>query len=136
MVQQVAFDTCTAINVFTRNGYAQNLRKKLRGKSLRIILCDMVIRELQKKKYDANQVISKIQNKLGRSVHVGRMEKRHMIAGEQISTRFHTCHHGDNYIFAYCWTESIPLITDDRNFHRACNCLGVTAFFASEAGNL
>ncbi len=136
MEQQVAFDTCTAINVLTCNRYAKRLRKKLRGKPLRIILCDMVVKELQKKRYNITQVILRIQNALGRSVHVGRMNEQHMAAGEQISARFHTCHTGDNYILAYCRSESIPLITDDRDFRRACNCMGVTAFFASEAGNI
>ncbi len=136
MKQPVAFDTCTAINVITQSDYAATLRRKFRGKPLQIILCSRVVCELQKKEYDIDKSISAIQQKLGRTVRIVNLESRHIAAGRQVSKKFHTCHHGDNFVLAYCRAESIPLITDDGGLYRACRCLGVAAFFPSEAANL
>ena len=135
--QQVAIDTCTIVRVVRMPGFADRLRRKLRGKSIRVVLCDTVIGELKKVLgMDLVTAQGLIRKLLGREVDVVATEDRHIAEAEAVSAQYHICHHGDDRILALCRDKGYCLITNDKNLHRVCGWLGVASFFPSEAANI
>lgn len=47
-VQKVVLDSCVIIDLIEKKGLAYRLRSSLRGKSVQIVLCDVVLREIKR----------------------------------------------------------------------------------------
>ncbi len=135
--QKIALDSCVVIDLIERPGIAHALRARLRGKSLEVVLCDVVLREVQKVRgLSSKTVIGRISKILGRRIELAKAGEHNRAAAHEITDRFQICHNGDNEILSLCRTRDFVLVTFDRMLLKTCQFLGVAAFHPSEAGGI
>ena len=124
---QIALDSCVVIDVIEKPKVASKLKASLRGKSVKIVLCDVVLSEVYRVRgYAAKYVISKISNILGREIELSAMEDNDLAVA--ITDQFQICHNGDNKILSLCQAKNFVLVTFDRMLLKACQFVGVAAF--------
>ena len=125
------------IDIMEADIFAQKMRRRLRGKSIRFVLTDVVCREAKKARgFDVRSISARIRRLLGREVDVISIEERHIAEAERLSSRYHMCHHGDNRILAFCRERGLPLVTRDGDLHRVSQWVGVASFRPSEVGGI
>ena len=60
-IQNVALDSCVVIDIMEKPKVASGLKARLRSKSIKIILCDVVLQEVRRVRgYTPEKVITKI----------------------------------------------------------------------------
>jgi predicted nucleic acid-binding protein len=133
--QKIAFDSCVVIDVIEKPKVASRLKACLRGKSVKIVLCDVVLDEVSRVRgYLPQNVITKISKILGRQIELSVMgDNAEAIA---ISNQFHICHNGDNKILSLCKAKDFVLVTFDKMLLKACQFVGVAAFHPLMAGGI
>ena len=137
LLQKVALDSCVVIELMDRPYQAQKLRDKFHGKPICIVLCDVVLREVQKiRGFDPRKVISQITKLLGRKVEIVSIHAEQKILAESVTDKYQICHKGDNLILALCQTKDYVLITFDKMLLRSCEFAGIAAFHPSMAGGI
>ena len=135
--QKVALDSCVVIDLIEKPGIASGLRARLRGKSVTIILCDVVLQEVQRVRGLAPKTTAKKVSKiLGRKIELPKTDEQHKSVADQITDQFQICHNGDNKILSLCQAKGFVLITFDRMLLKTCQFLGVAAFHPSMAGGI
>lgn len=113
--QTVTLDSCVVIDLLTKPGFAYKIRTQMRGKSVRIVLCDVIVSEVRRVLGKESQNwIPKLSKLLGRQVHVLKIQNEEIAKAKQISNQYKICHHGDNFILAFCKTKNFILLTFDR----------------------
>jgi predicted nucleic acid-binding protein len=132
---QIALDSCVVIDIIEKPRVASKLKAHLRGKSVKIVLCDVVLSEVYRVRgYVASFVISKISKILGREIELSKMED-----GDKaivLSEQFAICHNGDNKILSLCQARNFVLVTFDRMLLKTCQFVGVAAFHPFMAGGI
>lgn len=124
---KIALDSCVVIDVIEKPIVASRLKAGLRGKSLKIVLCDTVLNEVYRVRgYVASFVISKISQILGREIEVSKMQDDDLASA--ISNQYAICHNGDNKILSLCQAKDFVLVTFDRMLLKTCQFVGVAAF--------
>jgi len=124
---KIALDSCVVIDVIEKPKVASKLKANLRGKSLKIVLCDIVLDEVYRVRgYVASFVISKVSKILGRDIELSAMEDTS--AANKITNQFQICHNGDNKIISLCQAKDFVLVTFDRMLLKASQFVGVAAF--------
>ncbi len=135
--QNIALDSCVIIDIIEKPGVASNLKTRLRGKSIKIILCDVVLDEVRRVRgYSPEKIITKISVLLGRKIELSRSDKNSISNATQITNQFQICHRGDNEILSLCQTKNFVLVTFDRMLLKACQFVGVAAFHPSMVGGI
>ncbi len=118
-------------------GLGQRLKQSLRGKSIRIVLCDIVLSEVKRiRGYTKNFVIARLSKLLGKEIEVLETNNEEKSDAEKISSNYLECHRGDNIILAFCKLRDFILLTFDRALLRTCNFVGVVAFHPLETGGI
>ncbi|MEO9307561.1 MAG: PIN domain-containing protein [Nitrososphaera sp.] len=131
----MALDSCVVISMIEDPRLGLKLKQGLKGKSARIILCDVVISEVNRVRgYAKDYIISKISKILGRQVQVLQTNLQEREDAKKLSTNFLQCHKGDNLILAFCKIQDYILVTFDRALLQTCNFVGVIAFSPLQAG--
>ena len=136
MVQQknIVLDSCVVIGMIEKKGVAAGLRNSLRGKSVRIILCDIVLQEVGRVRgLDAKTVISRVSRAINRDVVLDTVDDSQRAFAENTTHRYEFCHRGDNLILALCQAKEFVLLTFDKMLLQACNITGVMAFHPAHA---
>ena len=124
---QIALDSCVVIDLIEKPKVASKLKACLRGKPVKIILCDIVLSEVYRvRRYLPQYVISKISKILGRDIKLSAMEDDDSAIA--ISEQFQICHNGDNKILRLCQAKNFVLITFDRMLLKTCQFVGVVGF--------
>ena len=124
---QIVLDSCVVIDVIEKPKIASRLKASLRGKSVKIVLCDTVLSEVYRVRgYIAQYVISKISKILGRDIELSAMGDDNLAI--TITNQFQICHNGDNKILSLCQSKNFVLITFDRMLLKTCQFVGVAAF--------
>lgn len=124
---QIALDSCVVINLIEKPKVAIKLKANLRGKSVKIILCEVVLTEVYRiRGYVASFVIAKISKLLGREIELSKMEDNHKAIA--LTNQFAICHNGDNKILSLCQAKNFVLVTFDKMLLKACDFVGVAAF--------
>ena len=60
-IQKIALDSCVVIDLIEKPTFARRVRKDLKGKSIQIVLCDIVLNEVQRLRgFSHQKIISKI----------------------------------------------------------------------------
>jgi len=127
--QNIALDSCVVIDIMEKPGVAQSLKAKLRGKSVKIILCDVVLGEVKRVRgYVPEKVISKLSLLLGRKIVLSQSSEQNISDAKQITNQFQICHNGDNKILSLCQAKDFVLVTFDRMLLKTCSFVGVAAF--------
>jgi predicted nucleic acid-binding protein len=116
---------------------ASRLKARLRGKSIKIILCDVVLQEVRRVRgYTAEKVIAKISKLLGRKIGLSKSDEETVRNATQISNQYSTCHCGDNKILSLCQAKNFVLVTFDRMLLKTSQFVGVPAFHPMTAGGI
>ena len=135
--QKIALDSCVVIDVLEKPKVASGLKARLRGKSITVVLCDVVLQEVQRVRGLSPQVIiEKISRILGRKIELEEIDEQNKTAAEQITNQFQTCHNGDNKILSLCQAKDFVLVTFDKMLLKACSFVGVAAFHPLMAGGI
>ena len=132
---QIALDSCVVIDVIEKPKVASKLKDSLRGKSIKIILCDVVLSEVYRVRgYLPQYIIAKISKILGREIELSKMEDGSKAIA--LSEQFAICHNGDNKILSLCQAKDFVLVTFDRMLLKTCQFVGVAAFHPFMAGGI
>ena len=132
---QIALDSCVVIDVIEKPKVASKLKASLRGKSVKIILCDTVLSEVYRVRgYATSFVIFKISKILERKIELSKMEDGAKAIA--LSEQFAICHNGDNKILSLCQAKDFVLVTFDRMLLKTCEFVGVAAFHPFMAGGI
>lgn len=124
---KIALDSCVVIDIIEKPKVASKLKANLRGKSVKIVLCDTVLSEVYRVRgYVESFVIGKISKILGREIELSKMESDD--SADIITNQFQICHNGDNKILSLCQARDFVLITFDRMLLKTCQFVGVVAF--------
>ena len=116
---------------------ASGLKARLRGKSIKIILCDVVLTEVSRVRgYTPEKIIAKISKLLGRKIGLSESNEETVRNAKEISNQFATCHCGDNKILSLCQAKNFVLVTLDRMLLKTCQFVGVAAFHPMTAGGI
>ena len=135
--QSIALDSCVVIDVMEKPKVASGLKARLRGKSVKIILCDVVLGEVKRVRgYTSEKIIAKLSHLLGRKIELSKIESSDVLSAEQITEQFQICHNGDNKILSLCQAKDFVLVTFDRMLLKACSFVGVAAFHPSMVGGI
>ena len=131
-IQKIALDSCVVIDLIEKPGIASRLKARLRGKSITIVLCDVVLQEVQRVRgFSREQIVEKISKILGRRIQFSETSEENKTAANEISNQFQICHNGDNKILSICQAKDFVLVTFDRMLLKACSFVGVAAFHPS-----
>ena len=132
---KIALDSCVVIDIIEKPKVASKLKASLRGKSVKIILCDTVLSEVYRVRgYVESFVIGKISKILGREIELSKMESDD--SANILTNQFQICHNGDNKILSLCQAKDFVLITFDRMLLKTCEFVGVAAFHPFMAGGI
>ena len=135
--QKIALDSCVVIDIMEKPGVASKLKARLRGKSIKIILCDVVLSEVRRVRgYLPEKVIAKVSTLLGRKVELSVSDEESISNANQITNQFQICHNGDNKILSLCQAKDFVLVTFDRMLLKASQFVGVAAFHPSMVGGI
>jgi len=128
-IQKIALDSCVVIEVIEKQGFAYKLKNSLKGRTVSLVLCDVVLNEVQRVRgFTSVEVISKISKILGKKVETTSINDEQKTFADSVTAQYQFCHKGDNLILALCWTNGLILITFDRMLLKACEFVGVIAF--------
>lgn len=135
--QNIALDSCVVIDLMEKPKVASGMKARLRGKSVKIILCDVVLGEVRRVRgYLPDKIISKISKLLGRPIETTIVETSEISNAQQITNQFQICHNGDNKILSLCQGKDFVLISFDRMLLKSCQFIGVAAFHPSMVGGI
>ena len=135
--QSIALDSCVVIDIMEKPKVASGLKARLRGKSVKIILCDVVLDEVKRVRgYLPEKVIARLSSLLGRKIELSEINPSDVTSAEQITEQFQICHNGDNKILSLCQAKNFVLVTFDRMLLKASEFVGVAAFHPSMVGGI
>ncbi len=128
-IQKIALDSCVVIDLIEKPTFARRVRKSLKGKSIQIVLCDIVLDEVQRVRgYSHKKIISKISEVLKRPISIVSVNDDEKSYAKEISNQFQICHNGDNKILAICQMKNFILVTFDRMLRKASEFVGIAVF--------
>ncbi|MBL7002267.1 MAG: hypothetical protein ISR80_05900, partial [Nitrosopumilus sp.] len=100
-IQKIALDSCVVIDLIEKPQVASGLKARLKGKSIKVVLCDVVLNEVQRVRGLTPQiVIEKISKILGREIELSEIDEQNN--SNEITNQFQICHNGDNKILSLC----------------------------------
>ena len=135
--QSIALDSCVVIDIMEKPKVASGLKARLRGKSVKIILCDVVLDEVRRVRgYLPEKVIARISSLLGRKIELSEINYSNVTSAKAITEQFQICHNGDNKILSLCQAKNFVLVTFDRMLLKASEFVGVAAFHPSMVGGI
>ena len=136
-IQNIALDSCVVIDIMEKQKVALGLKASLRGKSVKIILCDVVLDEVRKVRgYLPEKVIARISILLGRKIELFEASDSDAASAKAITAQFQICHNGDNKILSLCQAKDFVLVTFDRMLLKSSQFVGIAAFHPSMAGGI
>jgi predicted nucleic acid-binding protein len=131
-IQKIALDSCVVIDIIEKPKVALGLKARLKGKSIKVVLCDVVFNEVrQVRGYTKEKIITTLSKLLNRNIEIVTVDNSEKDNAEEISNQFQICHNGDNKILSYCQAKDFVLVTFDRILLKICDFLGVVAFHPS-----
>ena len=136
-IQSIALDTCVVIDIIEKPKVASGLKANLRGKSVNIILRDVVLDEVRKVRgLMPHTVVEKITKLLGKKVQMTVVTEEHKALALQLTEQFQICHNGDNKILSLCKARDFILVTFDKMLLKASQFVGIAVFSPFTAGGI
>lgn len=127
--QKIALDSCVVIDLMEKPKVASEMKASLRGKSVKIILCDVVFDEVRRVRgYLPEKIVARISKLLGREILFSKIDKAGISNAKSLSEQIPGCHNGDNKILILCQARDFVLVTFDRMLLKTCSFVGVAAF--------
>jgi len=135
--QNVVLDSCVVIDIIEKPKVASQLKAKFRGKSISIILCDVVLNEVRcVRGLLSQEIVSKVSRLLGRKVKLTSSTVQDGINAQSLTEQFAICHNGDNKILSMCQSRNFILVTFDRMLLKASQFVGIQVFSPFTAGGI
>jgi len=135
--QNVVLDSCVVIDIIEKPKVASQLKAKFRGKSISIILCDVVLNEVRHARgLFPQEVISKVGTLLGRKVKLTSTTDEDKANAISLTEQFTICHNGDNKILSLCQSRNFVLVTFDKMLLKASQFVGIQVFSLFTAGGI
>lgn len=135
--QKIVLDSCVVINLIEKPGVASRFKASLRGKSITVVLCDVVLQEVQRVRgLSSKVIIEKITKILGRKIELSEITEQNKTNANEITNQFQICHNGDNKILSLCQTKDFVLVTFDKMLLKTCQFVGVAGFHPLMAGGI
>jgi predicted nucleic acid-binding protein len=135
--QNVVLDSCVVIDIIEKPKVASKLKASFRGKSISIILCDVVLDEVRRVRGILPQVtVQKIGTILGRKVKLTATTLQDETDAAQLTEQFAICHNGDNKILSLCQSRNFILVTFDKMLLKASQFVGIAVFSPFTAGGI
>jgi len=135
--QNVVLDSCVVIDIIEKPTVASKLKASFRGKSISIILCDVVLDEVRRVRGILPQVtVQKIGTLLGRKVKLTATTAEDESNAMQLTEQFAICHNGDNKILSLCQSRNFILVTFDKMLLKASQFVGIAVFSLFTAGGI
>ena len=135
--QSIALDSNVVIDIIEKPKVASGLKANLRGKSVNIILCDVVLDEVRKVRgLMPHTVVDKITKLLGKKVQLTVVTEEHKAQALQLTEQFQICHNGDNQILSLCKARDFILVTFDKMLLKASQFVGIAVFSPFTAGGI
>ena len=136
-IQSIVLDTCVVIDIIEKPKIASGLKARLRGKSVNIVLCDVVLDEVRKVRgLMPHTVVEKIAKLLGKKVLLTAVTAEHKAQAVKLTEQFQICHNGDNNILSLCKARDFILVTFDRMLLKASQFVGIAVFSPFTAGGI
>ena len=135
--QNVVLDSCVVIDIIEKPKVASQLKAKLKGKSISIILCDVVLNEVRRVRGLLSQeIVSKVNSLLGRKVKLTSSTIQDNENAVSLTEQFQICHNGDNKILSLCQSRNFILVTFDKMLLKASQFVGIQVFSPFTAGGI
>ena len=135
--QSIALDSNVVIDIIEKPKVASRLKANLRGKSVNIVLCDVVLDEVRKVRgLMPHTVVEKITKLLGKKVQLTIVTEEHKAQALQLTEQFQICHNGDNKILSLCKARDFILVTFDKMLLKASQFVGIAVFSPFTAGGI
>ncbi len=135
--QNVVLDSCVVIDIIEKPKVASQLKAKLKGKSISIILCDVVLDEVRHVRgLFSQEIVNKISTLLGRKVKLTSTTDEDKTNAESLTEQFAICHNGDNKILSLCQSRNFILVTFDKMLLKASQFVGIAVFSPFTAGGI
>lgn len=125
----MALDSCTVIEILKDGKFANKVIRLFKGNHSRIVLQDIVLKEVQKiLRMPQEQIIEKIGLRLNKEVFVFVTSEQMRTDAKEIERKYGICHYPDSIIFTASKMYSWSIITLDRNMITTARCEGILAF--------
>jgi len=135
--QNVVLDSCVVIDILEKPKVAKGIKARLKGKPIKIVLCDVVLGEVNRVRgLSPDKVIAKVSSLLGKKITLSKIDDSQKSNAVQITEQFQICHSGDNKILSLCQAKDFVLVTFDRMLLKASQFIGVAAFHPSMVGGI
>ena len=136
-IQRIVLDSCVVIDIIEKPKVASRLKSNLRGKPVKIVLCDVVLDEVRHVRGLMPQVIvQKITRLLGKKVQLTAVTAKHQEDAIQLTEQFQICHNGDNKILSLCKAQNFILVTFDKMLLKASQFVGIAVLSPCTAGGI
>jgi len=117
-------DTCVIIYAFENPNMAQMMKIRLHLEKCDIFVSSVTIAELQRKGFDAYDVIKTVQQSLGIKILVQDVTDIEKIQALAMASRYPKLHSGDREILAFSLHHKSTLLTCDKGLIQCCNRFG------------
>lgn len=131
-------DTNVVIDILENRSHNRKLVRAIRGKQVRLVVCETVLRELRRvRKWSEDVVLAGLEEAFGRGrIVVSDPPKNLLTHARELERQYEMAHNGDVHILAQCRMDGCALITRDGNMRQVASMMGVLVFHPKHAHRL
>lgn len=131
-------DTNVVIDILENRSHNRKLVRVIRGKQVRLVVCETVLRELRRvRKWSEDVVLAGLEEAFGRGrIVVSDPPKDLLTHARELERQYEMAHNGDVHILAQCRMDGCALITRDGNMRQVASMMGVLVFHPKHAHRL
>ena len=131
-------DTNVVIDILENRSHNRKLVRAIRGKQVRLVVCETVLRELRRvRKWSEDVVLAGLEEVFGRErIVVSDPPKDLLTHARELERRYEMAHNGDVHILAQCRMDGCALITRDGNMRQVASMMGVLVFHPKHVDRL
>ena len=131
-------DTNVVIDILENRSHSRKLVRAIRGKQVRLVVCETVLRELRRvRKWSEDVVLAGLEEAFGRGrIVVSDPPKDLLTHARELERRYEMAHNGDVHILAQCRMDGCALITRDGNMRQVASMMGVLVFHPKHVNRL
>lgn len=131
-------DTNVVIDILENRSHNRKMVRAIRGKQVRLVVCETVLRELRRvRKWSEDVVLAGLEEAFGRGrIVVSDPPKDLLTHARELERQYEMAHNGDVHILAQCRMDGCALITRDGNMRQVASMMGVLVFHPKHAHRL
>ena len=123
-------DTNVIIDILENRSYSKKVVRAIRSKQVRLVVCETVLRELQRvRQWSENVVLARLEEAFGRErITVSDPPQDLRAHADKLKSLYEMAHNGDAHILAQCRMNGCALITRDGKMRQVADMMGVQVF--------